>query len=230
MRNHDARHRAADAAPDGGAAADASNPEPGDSEGVVLVVDDDEEFAETVRLWFEPEWTTILAHDGDEAVDAYGPHVDVVLLDRRMPSMSGGEALERIREQDGDARVAILTAVGPDWDIVDMDFDMYLEKPLTREDVVDAVEELSERATYVREVQALYSLSTKLALLQDRFAADDLRDDDRYQRLLEEFDRLYEQTADRIEELDDTRFRELMQVVDEAPNSANLDRADNCSL
>jgi DNA-binding response OmpR family regulator len=36
-----------------------------------------------------------------------------VLLDRRMPGLSGDNALNRIREREYDCRVAMVTAVDP---------------------------------------------------------------------------------------------------------------------
>lgn len=186
-----------------------------DTGGTILIVDDDEAFAETVELWLADEWDTILAHDGDEAAEKFGPHVDVVLLDRRMPTVAGDEALKRIREQEGAARIAMMTAVDPDWDIVDMDFDMYLEKPLGRDDVFAAVDQLFTRAKYARELQALFSLSTKLGMLRASYDEEELEEDERFQELQAEFDRLHEKSQDRLGELNSDDFRELMQLIGE---------------
>jgi len=204
------RHR------DGGSTDEAESPS-GDSDGVVLVVDDDEEFAETVALYLDTTWDVRLAHDGDEAVEAFGPHVDVVLLDRRMPTMSGDEALPELREQDGEARIAMMTAVDPDLDIADMDFDMYLTKPIGRDELLGAVDDLQSRTTYARELQALFSLSSKLGVLNARYSMDELEDDERYQRLQTEFARLHEQSHDELRSLNPKEFEELLQVIDESP-------------
>ncbi|WP_382217571.1 response regulator transcription factor [Halospeciosus flavus] len=170
-------------------------------DGVVMVVDD-EELTETVQLWLEPHWDVVLAHDGDEAVEEYGPHVDVVLLDRRMPTVSGSTALQRIRSQDGEARVAMMTAVEPDFDIADMEFDMYVRKPVSQNELVESVTELLRRTLYIREVRALFSLGAKLGALQEQYPADDLTEDERYQSLRGEFERLESKAADRLEHLD----------------------------
>jgi len=57
--------------------------------------------------------------------------VDVVLLDRMMPGMSGQEVLAAIRERGLDCRVAMVTAVDADFDVIEMGFDEYLGKPRT---------------------------------------------------------------------------------------------------
>lgn len=197
--------------PDGGTAGDGHGS--GDGGGIVLVADDDEDLAETVEIWLTEQWDVSLAHDGDEALETYGPHVDVVLLDRRMPTMSGDEVLPKLREREGEARVAMMTAVDPDWDVVEMPFDMYLTKPLGRAELVDAVEQLFARTQHAREVQALFALSSKLGALQTRYADPVLESDERYQRLQDEFERLHRQSRVHLADLDPEEFRRLVQIV-----------------
>lgn len=211
--------------PDGGSAVSPGGDESGDR--VVLVADDEEQFAESVAHWLASRWDVIVATDGDEAVEKYGPHVDAVLLDRRMPTMSGDEALERIRAQSGDARVAMVTAARPDWDIVDMEFDCYLEKPVSREEVVETTDELFERTEYARELQALFSLASKIGLLRSRYSAAELREDERFQRLEAELHRVQEQARAGIEDVDDERFTQLLQVATDVDAARLPDTTDD---
>jgi len=58
------------------------------------------------------------AGSGREAIAQFSvTRPDVVLMDLRMPDMSGVEAIERIRQVDPDARVIIVTAVDGEDDI-----------------------------------------------------------------------------------------------------------------
>ncbi|MCG1002492.1 MULTISPECIES: response regulator transcription factor [Halobacterium] len=186
-----------------------------DDDHTVLVVDDETQFAESVGHWIDQHWNAVVANDGEEALEKFGPHVDAVLLDRRMPELSGDETLQRIRDHEGSARVAMLTALEPDLDVVELDYDMYLEKPVDREEVVAATEELLERANYTRELRALYALSSKVAELETRYDDDELADDERFQRLQAELERVREQAADQLDG-DDERMTELLQVVEDA--------------
>lgn len=187
-----------------------------ETERTVLVVDDEATFAESVGIWIDQRWDAVVATDGEEALEAYGPHVDAVLLDRRMPNLSGDETLERIRERDGDARVAMLTALEPDLDVVELDYDMYLEKPVDREEVVAATEELLERADYTRELQALYALSSKAAELEAQYGEETLADDERFQRMQSELQRVREQATSQLEDADEQEVAELFQIVEDA--------------
>lgn len=79
----------------------------------VLIVDDERTFGEALELALRQESdlrVVDVAVDGDDAVravDAY--HPDVVLMDVAMPGMSGIEATRRIKEEDPETQVLILS-------------------------------------------------------------------------------------------------------------------------
>ncbi|WP_435364631.1 response regulator [Haloarchaeobius sp. DYHT-AS-18] len=140
----------------------------------VLVVDDDEDLAETYALWLGDEYNVWVVDDGEAALERYGPAVDVVLLDRRMPSVSGDEVARELQARDASCPVAIVTAVGPAFDLLDVPFDEYLLKPVDRETIVGTVERLAALAALgderVREYYALRSTLTVLERLEYRDA------------------------------------------------------------
>jgi DNA-binding response OmpR family regulator len=136
-----------------------------DPEATVLAVDDEPDLAELYRVYLDPAYDVRIATGGEEAIDAMDDTVDVVLLDRRMPGMSGHEVLDEIRDEGYDARVAMLTAVEPDVDIVEMPFDDYKTKPVTKEDLVTLVEVLLHRAAFDEQSQKFFALASKKAAL-----------------------------------------------------------------
>ncbi|GAA0656883.1 response regulator [Salarchaeum japonicum] len=184
-------------------------------EHTVLVVDDEAEFADSVALWLREHWTVEVATSGEDALDAYTPDVDAVLLDRRMPRMSGDEVLHEIRDREGNARVAMMTAVQPDWDIVEMEFDLYVKKPVTKEEVIETTQKLLSRAEYARELQALFALSEKVGALRAKYSAHELENDDRFQRLQDELERVQAKANDRLGELDEDEFKEVMTLIED---------------
>ena len=101
----------------------------------VLVVDDEEAFAESAALWLEDDYQVRVATDGEAAIEKYDRGVDAVLLDRRMPGLSGDEVLDRLDDAHGDAGIAMMSAVEPDYDVVEMPFDSYLRKPVAKDDI-----------------------------------------------------------------------------------------------
>jgi DNA-binding response OmpR family regulator len=164
----------------------------------VLVVEDETELAELFAEWLSEDYEVRVANSGEEALERADEDVDVVLLDRLMPGLSGDEVLERIRDQDLSVRVAMVTAVEPDFDVLEMGFDDYVVKPLFREDVRRLVRGLLERNEYDRTLSTLFALASKLSALESHKTEDELAESEEYARLKDDF----EQTRDRIAELE----------------------------
>lgn len=156
---------------------------PSDTRPTVLVVDDEPSVLELFRIYLEDDYRVYTAADGEEALDLIDDSVDVVLLDRRMPGMPGSEVLDRIREEESDAMVAMVTAVIPDFDIVDLGFDDYLRKPVTDTDLTTCVEDLLALGQYDAAVRECYSLSSKIAALESGKSGSVLQNSPELQRL-----------------------------------------------
>jgi len=108
---------------------------------VVLVVDDEVAVADTYALRLETEYETRVAYGGDEALETVDEEVEAILLDRRMPGLSGDEVLETLRDRGDDGVVVMTTAVDPDLNILEMEFDDYLCKPVDRETIMQTLEQ-----------------------------------------------------------------------------------------
>ena len=84
----------------------------------IVIIEDDQPIAQRYRLKLEAAgFRTRLAHDGQEGLEVVEQEVpDLILLDLRMPVMSGDEMLEKLRQTDWGAniRVIILTNISRD--------------------------------------------------------------------------------------------------------------------
>ena len=152
---------------------------------LVLVVEDERDLADLYATWLRDEYRVRVAYGGREAIDELNDEVDVALLDRRMPDLSGDETLEAIREEGVDCRVAMVTAVEPDFDVVEMGFDDYLVKPVSRDALKDTVENLLLRNTYDEGIQELFALASKKALLESEKDPATLDANEEYRELSE---------------------------------------------
>ncbi|MFB6255547.1 MAG: response regulator transcription factor [Haloplanus sp.] len=143
--------------------------------GTVLIVDDDREVARTYRHYLKWTYDIREAYDGESALDELDDDdIDIVLLDQVMPDISGREMLDRIRDRGCDVRIAMVTAVDPDFDIVGMGLDDYLTRPTTREELLRTIEGLlaiDRHAVDVRERHALPEKATTLRA-RDTVAGD----------------------------------------------------------
>ena len=77
----------------------------------VLVIDDDENIQLLVQAALQAKFELVKAMTGQEGLDRLEEGaVDLILLDYNLPDMDGQETLERIRENDEDTPVVLLTA------------------------------------------------------------------------------------------------------------------------
>jgi DNA-binding response OmpR family regulator len=169
---------------------------------VVLIVEDEPDVAETYRLWLDGEYVVRMAHSGDEGLDELDESVDVVLLDRMMPGLSGDEVLERIRDRELDCRVAMVTAVEPDFDILEMGFDAYLCKPIKSDQLYETVENLIGRSAYDDLLQEYYSLVEKQATLEAAKSDAELTDKEEYVAVTERIDELQGDLSETLDGID----------------------------
>lgn len=167
----------------------------------VLVVDDEPAIADGQAARLEADYSVRTAYDGAEALEVIDDEVDVVLLDRKMPNLGGVEAVERIREAGYDCRVAMLTGVEPGMDILEMGFDEYLTKPVSKEDLFDVVERMLRRARYDRVLQEFFALASKAATLETRYDPEVLASNPEYQSLREDIETLREDVDDALAQL-----------------------------
>lgn len=138
----------------------------GDEPNTVLIVEDQEGLAEAYTTVLAAEYETRTATSGAEALEKIDETVDVVILDRRMPGMSGDEVLAAFVERGITAKVAMLTAVEPDVDIVDMSFDDYVTKPIDNDALIKLVDTLLERSEYDERTQRFFRLAAKRTALE----------------------------------------------------------------
>ena len=170
---------------------------------VVLIVEDEPDVAETYNLWLADEYEVRMAQSGDEGLAELDETVDVVLLDRMMPGLSGDKVLERIRERGLDCHVAMVTAVEPDFDILEMGFDAYLCKPIRSEQLHETVENLLKRSQYDDLLQEYYSLVEKQATLEATKSTAELADNEAYVDLRDRVDNLETDLGDTLGGIDD---------------------------
>jgi DNA-binding response OmpR family regulator len=160
--------------------------------GRVLVVDDEEAVADLYAAWLRADHDVITAYDGDRALELIDERTDVVFLDRQMPGRSGDDVLDVVDERGLDCRVVMVTAVDPEFDIVDMPFDDYLTKPVTREALTESVDEMLTRNTYDEQIQEYFAVVSKKATLDAQKDPSELAESEAYAEISEQVEALSE--------------------------------------
>ncbi|GGJ03892.1 DNA-binding protein [Halobellus salinus] len=173
----------------------------------VLIVEDETDLADLYGIYLSDRYEVQTANDGETAMELVSEDTDIVLLDRRMPDMTGDEVLAEIRDRGIDCRVAMITAVEPDLGIVEMPFDDYLVKPVTREDLRGLVEVLLRRSGYDSRTQEFFQLASKKAALESTPDVS-VDEESEYQELTDRMTELREDLDQTLSELTDDDFRQ----------------------
>ncbi len=124
----------------------------------LLITDDDRDFRETLRGLFEPRFRTLLASDGQQALDiVHSQEVHLVLLDMHMPRLTGLETLRRVKQFKSRLPCILLSAGLNDSIIRQAELAeafSVLAKPVSRQQLTSTVE-AALRRVYNWDIDAL---------------------------------------------------------------------------
>lgn len=178
--------------------------------GRVLLVDDEPHLLGMYAAMVEDQYAVKTATSGERALEVIDDEVDVALLDRRMPGMSGDELARTIRERGFECRIAMVTAVEPELDVLEIPFDSYLVKPVRQDNLLDLIDHLLTRKQYSKEVQEFLAVSSRLATIESQHSVQELTSHEEYQDLVERCEELRELTQHRLEDVLESGEGELM--------------------
>lgn len=125
---------------------------------MVLVVDDEPSLVDLHAWWLSDDYTVLTAYSGKEALEVFTDEVDVVLLDSRMPDLDENEVLRQIRESECSCMVAMVSAVDPAENLLEMDVDDSIQKPTDRDQLTGLVDRLLRRLVYTNRLQEYFEV------------------------------------------------------------------------
>lgn len=183
---------------------------------VVLIVEDEQDLADLYASWLADTNNVHVAYTGTDAIDQLDDSIDVVLLDRRMPDKSGDAVLDVINNRNLPCRVAMVTAVEPDFDIVEMGFDDYLVKPVTKQELRNTTARLYGRQTYTTDIRNFAATASKLAALETQKSPAELEESTEYAELESQFNELRARADASLGELGHDDFEALFRDLTDA--------------
>ena len=117
----------------------------------ILIVDDDLNICELLRLYLEKDgFETFIANDGEQAVfyaQKYSP--DLILLDIMLPKLDGWQVCRQIRKTM-ETPIIMLTAKGETFDKIlglELGADDYVTKPFDTKEVIARVKAVLRRSS-----------------------------------------------------------------------------------
>ena len=116
----------------------------------ILIVDDDQNICELLRLYLEKEgYKTIVALDGEQAIDyAKNYEPDLILLDIMLPKFDGWQVCREVRKWS-QTPIIMLTAKGETFDKIlglELGADDYITKPFDTKEVIARIKAVLRRA------------------------------------------------------------------------------------
>ncbi len=136
----------------------------------VLIVDDEKNIRRTFKMVLESEGFDVsVAETGEEALEIFQKEKpDAVVLDVKLPGIDGIETLRRIRKQEAELPVIMISGHGTIATAVDATrsgaFD-FVEKPLSKERLLVAIRNALKVQSLGREVRALRARDRKRHLM-----------------------------------------------------------------
>jgi DNA-binding response OmpR family regulator len=117
----------------------------------ILVIDDDESLRDTIGVMLEREgFHPLLVGDGKAGLlEAYSSNPDLILVDLRMPGLSGIEVCKQIRASRLTVPLIVLSAVGDEVDkvlLLEIGADDYVVKPFGARELIARIRAVLRRS------------------------------------------------------------------------------------
>ncbi|MEP6961952.1 MAG: response regulator transcription factor [Acidobacteriota bacterium] len=118
----------------------------------ILVIDDDEGLRDTIGVMLENEsYRPILVGDGKTGLEtALSARPDLILVDLRMPGLSGVEVCKRLRAASVNTPVIVLSAMGDELDkvlLLEIGADDYVVKPFGTRELLARIRAILRRSS-----------------------------------------------------------------------------------
>lgn len=125
----------------------------------ILVVDDDKNICELLRMYLEKEgYTVTMVHNGIDAVNAFASeNPDLVLLDIMLPQLDGWQVCREIRKTS-EKPIIMLTAKDETFDKVlglELGADDYVTKPFDTKEIVARIKAVLRRTSASKESEEM---------------------------------------------------------------------------
>lgn len=136
--------------------------------GKILVVDDEKNICDLLRMYLEKEgYTVVIAHTGLDAVNMFAAeNPDLVLLDIMLPELDGWQVCREIRKIS-EKPIIMLTAKDEVFDKVlglELGADDYMTKPFDTKELVARIKAVLRRTSQVKETDVKEVKYDKLSI------------------------------------------------------------------
>ena len=117
----------------------------------ILLLEDDIQLSDTIKQFLQlKDYVVVCAYDGASAEDiAYEKHIDLLLLDVKVPQLSGFELLKNLRASGKQTPAIFITSLNSVEDVEEgfaLGCDDYIRKPFALKELLVRIESLLKRS------------------------------------------------------------------------------------
>lgn len=159
----------------------------------ILIAEKDRRMTEMYQNWLADQYKIIRAHNSEQVDETVRDDIDIVLFSRRMP---GVDASRVPSVAPTACRTVLLVDERPGFDLLDIDCDDVLFKPLVRETALDAIDRQLTRQGESERKRTYHALRAKRDALEHVYERDELSTNERYETLCERIDKLEEEITE----------------------------------
>ena len=161
---------------------------------VVLVAENDRRITKMYSEWLADHYVVVRAHDREELEAMLDESLDGIVFAQDFTAVDPASVVSRT---PSGCRAILLVEDRPGFDILDVQCDDVLCKPLVRETVLEAVDRQLSRRGEPQEKRELAALSTKRDRLEQCYSAEELTTSDLYTDICARLDELEAEIADK---------------------------------
>ena len=159
----------------------------------VLVVDSDRRLTDMFSRWLLDRYAVVRAHSDEELDRHLGEEIDVVLFAEGVPGTDPKRILSAVRPE---CRTIMLVEERADFDILAVDCDGLLRKPVVSERLRETVEEQLIRQGESELRREFGALTAKRSFLESIYPSETLESNDGYRELCSRLETLEDQIED----------------------------------
>jgi len=137
----------------------------------VLIVEDDLMASSALSDYSSGSFDVQCTSSGEDAIEMYSDDVDLVILDRKLDSISGGTVATEIKETHPQALFLVVSGIEPDEDILDLPVDDYMKKPVGERELRNRISLLLNRANMDETNREYLALRSKQLALVESYGA-----------------------------------------------------------
>ena len=195
----------------------------------VLIVGDDSETVEKHAGWLSETCSVRTANDGPDAIERVDSAVDVVVLDRTLPTIDGDEVLGLLRQRDVNCQVVMLIDNEPSIDTLKLDVNEYISRPVSRDELRETVSGVEQRQAIEQAVDSYLSLLPEKQAFEDSYSGDELADTEQYKAIKTELVKRRRQVDTLLRSLDPSSSQGSGESVSDTDNERRDEEKEGSS-